>query len=54
MKSLCKSQNRFQFICLLLLGLYHHFTLFLVFVCRPRSDFESFLNIGIWFKKYLK
>ncbi|KAH7665719.1 acylaminoacyl-peptidase protein [Dioscorea alata] len=21
---------------------------------RPQSDFESFLNIGVWFKKYLK
>lgn len=22
--------------------------------CRPQSDFESFLNIGLWFKKYCK
>ncbi|TXG72163.1 hypothetical protein EZV62_000742 [Acer yangbiense] len=21
---------------------------------RPQSDFESFLNIGLWFKKYCK
>ncbi|PON40164.1 Peptidase S9, prolyl oligopeptidase, catalytic domain containing protein [Parasponia andersonii] len=21
---------------------------------RPQSDFESFLNIGVWFKKYCK
>ncbi|XP_050219092.1 acylamino-acid-releasing enzyme-like [Mercurialis annua] len=23
-------------------------------ITRPRSDFESFLNIGVWFKKYSK
>ncbi|KAK9146531.1 hypothetical protein Sjap_006434 [Stephania japonica] len=23
-------------------------------ISRPQSDFESFLNIGVWFKKYLK
>ncbi|KAG0451097.1 hypothetical protein HPP92_026600 [Vanilla planifolia] len=21
-------------------------------VCRPQSDFESYLNIGVWFNKY--
>jgi hypothetical protein len=24
-----------------------------IVLCRPRSDFESFLNIGVWFKKHL-
>ncbi|GKD78501.1 acylamino-acid-releasing enzyme [Tanacetum coccineum] len=23
-------------------------------ISRPQSDFESFVNIGVWFKKYCK
>jgi len=29
-------------------------TYFIFIFCRPQSDFESFLKIGVWFNKYCK
>lgn len=66
-KSWCSQRTYMKSICKLILffgcmqrGLFGNpFPLFemvsdlVIVLCRPRSDFESFLNIGVWFKKHL-